>query len=427
MSKYEMLDYDDMLARIGIPEPTNWHCGSNPEPNLTYEEAGVVYDDVYGYNGRSPHAAGNLCLTDDINVNGLLLNHRDANGTIWLCTDIEGWWTLPPQETPDIQRPYWDGSMLTTGRFQARQITISGCFIPPDPSLVWYNRDALIRVSSIVRGIGLLAVCGNQTPGMDIYAPNNAYDPPKMAMIQMADVPLIETTKPNGFTQFSLSFRCINPTKMSLYEHNAAMAYESGAVTRLRNYKAFSQTVAEGDTLTTAYDELWEIEGLAGKQRRYSDVKKVNYDSLIPDEEMTETGAHDPEAYEQNSATQTNVLYNSGNYFSFPIFVFDQLDGTSTTKKLTVQNLTTGEKMQIQKPVPAGQQLVVDSGLRRVGQITPFGDASGWIWDDRSHLTLGSQWLSLAPGENTIIVSTPDASVNLTKLPQIYWRDTWIG
>ena len=54
--------------------------------------------------------------------------------------------------------------MLTTGRYLTRTITISGCFIPPDQSLVWYNRDALIRVASIVRGVGLLAMCGNESP-----------------------------------------------------------------------------------------------------------------------------------------------------------------------------------------------------------------------------------------------------------------------
>src|SRR3982751_2039037 len=99
------------------------------------------------YTGWNPSIAGGLCLTNDINVNGLLLNHRDLNGTIWICTGIDGWWTTPPAEISDVPKPFWDGSLLTTGRYTVRTITISGCFIPPDKSLVWYNRKALIQVS----------------------------------------------------------------------------------------------------------------------------------------------------------------------------------------------------------------------------------------------------------------------------------------
>ena len=222
MSIYEMIDYDAMLARAGIPygEITNpdgsitdreWFCGSNQTENITYDEAGITYDDVVNYNGRSQHGPGGLCLTDDVNVNGLLLNPRDKNGTMWLCTGIEGWWTLPPWRSPTSPSPYWDGSMLTTGRYLSRTVTISGCFIPPGPEWVWYNRDAILRCSGIVRGIGLLAMCGNKSPtndetimvttlndeGQEVYTfyPNDFYDPPKMAIIQTADVPLVDTIR----------------------------------------------------------------------------------------------------------------------------------------------------------------------------------------------------------------------------------------
>ena len=210
MSVYELIDYDRLLDRIGIDHAQKWFCGNNPAPELTYDELGIHYDDVVPYDGPARHGKGGLCLTSDININGLTFDTRDANGTIWLCTGVEGWWTLPPSESPDVPKPYWDGSLLTTGRYQSRMITVTGCFIPPDPSWVWYNRDMLLRVASIVRGVGLICMCGNESP--DITSASVMYDPSKMAIIQMADVPLVQTAKsPNGFTAFSLSFRCSRP------------------------------------------------------------------------------------------------------------------------------------------------------------------------------------------------------------------------
>jgi hypothetical protein len=435
MSRYEMLDYDELLERIGIAPGQTWFCGDNPPTELAYQEAGLTYDALAAYTGNNQMAGGGLCLTEDINVNGLLLNHRDRNGTIWLCTEVEGWWTLPPSEIPDVPKPFWDGSLLTTGRYLPRTITISGCFIPPDPSLVWYNRDAILRVSSIVRGIGLLAMCGNQSP--EIKPDSTFFDAPKMTIIQMNDVPLIETIRPNGFTQFSLSFRCVNPTKVALREKSEPIPVEKGGKTRQRRYRAFSQTFAEDTGPTTSYSDLLAIEGTAEK-RFYSGVENVTLDSLIAGEELTEPTVDQDPYYEQTAQAETVVLHNGGNYFAFPIFVFHQVLNATKEKPVTVRNITTQEVMKIQQPVDpggVGEKLVIDTNLRRVGVVDPDLDSVSWKWDDRKALSLTSQWISLAPGDNTIIMSTPDPSVPPNKLvdvsvpvlPTVYWRDTWIG
>jgi len=428
MSQYEMMDYDNLLRRVGITPGETWFCGNNPAEEWEYEQDGFTYDDVRStYTGRG-QGHGALCLTEDINVNGLLLNHRDRNGTIWLCTGIEGWWTLPPSELPDVPKPYWDGSMLTTGRYLVRTITVSGCFIPQDPSLVWYNRDALIRCSSIVRGVGLLAMCGNQSPEITLDHP--LLDPAKMAIIQMADVPLIETTKPNGFTQFSLSFRCVQPTKLSVTEKVETVPVEDGGITRERYYKAISEPASEPGT-TTEYAEVLQL-GITAEKRRYSGLKKVNLDSLIASEEFTES--QDPAdvaaAYKEDEKAETVVLYNDGNYFAFPIFVFGEIKNVSKDKPLTLHNLTTDEKMQIQGNVVAGNnRLIIDTNLRRVTVADHTTSPASWVWDRRSMLSLTSQWISLAPGANTIILTKPaDApTVDVPVDPTVLWRDTWIG
>jgi len=437
VSKYELLNYDELQRRVGIEPGAPWYCGSYPAPEITYDQADLGYNDSMFYTGRGQgHAT--LCLKEDINVNGLLLNHRDLNGTIWLCTGIDGWWTLPPAEIPDVPKPFWDGSLLTTGRYLTRTITISGCFIPPDPSLVWYNRNALIQVSSIVRGIGLLALCGNETDVINhAETPDDPFlDPPKMAIIQTADVPLIDTTKANGFTQFSLSFRSVYPTKISVYENHESLPIEdtSGefAVIRERRYRAFGTP----DTPITDYGEVRNTfdPDDPGGTRNYSEVEKVNLDSIIKDEQWTDADWEaDPptpeernEYYKETGTSQSTVLHNSGNYFAFPIFVFDTITGATPELPVIVRNLTTSESMTIQRPVPSGRQLVVDTGMRRVGVVEDASAPPSWEWDDRNYLTLTSEWISLAPGDNTIVVTKP-GEVVVPKLPIVYWRDTWIG
>jgi len=434
MSQYEMMDYDNLLRRIGITPGQTWFCGNNPPPEWSYEEAGFAYNDVRAsYTGRN-QGHGTLCLTEDINVNGLLLNHRDRNNTIWLCTGIEGWWTLPPADIEDVPKPYWDGSMLTTGRYLARNITISGCFIPPDASLVWYNREALIRCSAIVRGVGLLAMCGNDgpTPTLDSLFS----DPSKMATIQMADVPLIETLRPNGFTQFSLSFRCSQPTKLSLREKSTTIPVEDGGVTRKRKYQAISEPASEPGA-TTEYAEVMQIGATTGT-RDYAGLTKVNFDALIASEEYAEsqTPSDIAAAYEETTSAKTVVLYNDGNYFAFPIFVFSDISNVTKDKVLTLHNLTTDEKMQIQGNVSGANQLIIDTNMRRVTVADPSTSPASWVWNQRNMLTLTSDWISLAPGANTIVLSKPTPPtpppagykyVTTPVDPEVHWRDTWIG
>lgn len=462
MSRYELIDYDRLLARIGIDNQQDWRCGDNPPDPWRYDEANLSYDDIYDtpdpalgqpfgakYDGRASSMSGALCLTSDININGLLLNHRDINGTIWLCTEIEGWWTLPPSEIPDVPKPYWDGSMLTTGRYLTRTINISGCFIPPSKQLVAYNRDLLIRVASIVRGVGLLAMCGNANAPIDYTDPeyfDPFFDPSKMAIIQMNDVPLIETTKPNGFTQFSLSFKSVQPTKQSVGERVQTIPFPLGAtgssVHSYRLYDSFDSETA--DPTKTDYIELRATpEG--PNTRKYSDVRLYNPTNVIADEEeLTVEIPVDDEGLN---------LVNKGNYFAFPIFVFDPFVFNDTyldeegnpqpvlpqDRFLEITNTETGESLRVVEeiagptpesggnPATLGFQLVVDTNARRVALVRKedLDDPVQWDWNARRYLSLDSAWVSLASGTNRLAVSGPVSF--LGNQPTAYWRDTWIG
>ena len=415
MSVYELIDYDRLLDRVGINHEQKWFCGNNPAPELTYDEIGITYDDVVPYDGNSRHGQGGLCLSNDININGLTLNSRDANGTIWLCTGVEGWWTLPPSDIADIPKPYWDGSLLTTGRYQSRMITITGCFIPPDPSWVWYNRDLLLRVSSIVRGVGLICMCGNESP--DITSASVMYDPSKMAIIQMADVPLVETTKPNGFTAFSLSFKCSQPTKLSIQENTQILPIPG--VDLFRAYASFSRTLAGGDanSAETSYTELLGT-GLPSPndKRTYEQVEFYDAEHPIQDEDLV---------FATNVDLSPLMVHNAGNYFSFPVFVFGKTTGATAESPLKVTNTATNETMKVVKDIPEGKQLVVDVGARRVALIDPGSLPQSWVWNARNYISLSSSWVTLAAGDNQFVIDPNDVISPIP--PKIYWRDTWIG
>jgi len=460
MSLYEQIDYDSLLDRIGVPHNTlqpdgstlverEWFCGPNPEPNYSYDDARLTYDDVLNYNGRNMHKPGGLCLYEDVNVNGLVLNRRDEDGTLWLCTGIEGWWTLPPSEIIDVPKPYWDGSMLTTGRYLSRTITISGCFIPPHPSWVWRNRDRLLRHCSIVRGVGLLATCGNQSPSnpemltrevpdptpedpaqtkIELYR-NEFFDPAKMAIIQTADVPLIETVRSDGFTQFSLSFKCAIPTKASIKEKNQAIPIPDKLIEVGRAYHSFTtrdQNWNDPDTFgnpDTAYSELTILPKDPTRRRKYSDVKFYNPDAPIVDETYESTGGKQEDM----------IYYNGGNYFTFPLIVFEPIEGINTTvtptKTLEINNDTTDETVRLVKPIPLKHRLIVDSLARRVALVADndLGRPEYWTWNDRDYLSLDSEWLSLAPGENKFFLSKNIGVGAVMNAPRLYWRDAWIG
>jgi hypothetical protein len=76
-----------------------------------------------------PHLTG-MVLAQDIKFGDLQLNAIDDDGVVWVCTDIDGWWTLADPEIPDIPRGVQDGSYDITGRYQSRVMNLTGVFLP---------------------------------------------------------------------------------------------------------------------------------------------------------------------------------------------------------------------------------------------------------------------------------------------------------
>jgi hypothetical protein len=141
---------------------------------------------------------GGMKLQADVMLNNLILNTIDEDGVVWVCTDIEGWWGQAAPDVPDIARGVEDGSYNVSGRYTARQITLKGVFLPPDPSYIQKARNRLVAASNLVREGGWL---------------RSNEEPTRAAFVRLAGRPEIETVNVRGRTEFSIDLKAADPIK----------------------------------------------------------------------------------------------------------------------------------------------------------------------------------------------------------------------
>jgi len=189
------------------------------ETYLTYGQNGYgayLYPDSYGQAVETsivnkvlspvppPHFTG-MKLKGDVIIGDLILNNIDENNVVWVCTDIEGWWVHPDPEIPDVTRGWRDGSYDARGRWTARQLTLNGVFLPPDPSYTSAARDKLIRATNLVYTGAWLKTKENPT---------------RASYVRLSGRPNIANVNPRGRTEFSIGLRAADPIKYSWNEED---------------------------------------------------------------------------------------------------------------------------------------------------------------------------------------------------------------
>jgi hypothetical protein len=146
-----------------------------------------------------PHLTG-MKLKADIVLGDFVFNTIDEYGVTWVITDIEGWWSHPEPDMPDIPRGFGDGSYDVKGRYQARMITLTGSFLTPTPDLVEAARDRLIIATDLVyKGAWL----------------KTGTDGKRSSFVRLSGAPSIETTTARGRTDFSIGLKAADPIKYS--------------------------------------------------------------------------------------------------------------------------------------------------------------------------------------------------------------------
>lgn len=148
-----------------------------------------------------PHLTG-LKLQADISLNDFVFNTVDEFGVIWIVTEIDGWWTLPDPEVPEIDKGWGDGSYDAKGKYQARQMEIQGVFLCPNPSLVAEARNRLVKAINLVYNGGWLKTSEN---------------PVRASFVRLSGPVQISTVNARGRTEFSIGLRAADPIKYEWY------------------------------------------------------------------------------------------------------------------------------------------------------------------------------------------------------------------
>jgi hypothetical protein len=143
-----------------------------------------------------------LDLKADIMLGDLVLNTIDESNNVWVCTDIDGWWGQADAELPNIARGAEDGSYDVSGRFQSRELVLSGVFFPSTVAELGRTRDKLVSATNLLRRGAWLRT--NE-------------EPTKAAYVRLSGRPSITTVNARGRTEFSVPLRAVDPIK---YEWN---------------------------------------------------------------------------------------------------------------------------------------------------------------------------------------------------------------
>lgn len=137
----------------------------------------------------------------------LIFNTIDENDVVWVVSDIDGWWTLPEPELPDLPRGWGDGSYDAIGRWVNRILTLNGSFLPQVPEDAPTARTKLIDALSVMvksKSAGYLIV---NEPN-----PSGGFTR-RSAKVRLSGTPLITSVNARGRHDFSIGLKAVDPIK----------------------------------------------------------------------------------------------------------------------------------------------------------------------------------------------------------------------
>ena len=361
--------------------------------NLTQAEEDIFVNRAL--SPRQPSTIGGMELNADITLGELVLNTIDENGVVWVCTDLQGWWGQADPEIPDIPRGVEDGSYDVIGRYQSRQMTLTGVFMPQSTDQIERARDQLVSATNLVRSGAWLRA--NEDP--------TSQYPTRAAFVRLAGRPQITTINARGRTEFSIPLKAADPVKYGWNDaDNAGLVYYNiagdtgtGYVTNYGTADvtgAFKITGPAGAGSTIFNSLTGETITLAAPLRGSGAIANITYVetyngvATITTEEdhqlnvgdiITVSGVGAP--YDSVGDTYTvTASYRSAPYtVSFSLAEANDLKRVSNGTLRLVNNDT----------------LIVDTYSR---SVTFNGDSVGY----RSKIETLTDWIKFAPGVNNI-------------------------
>lgn len=338
-----------------------------------------------------PQVINGIRLGADVVLNDLVLNTIDEDDTVWVCTDLDGWWGQADPEIPDIARGVEDGSYDVEGRTKARTLTLSGFFIPKDPDAsLSASLDRLVLAMNLTRTGGWLQTHEN---------------PSKAAWVRLNARPNVRTVNARGKTEFSIQLRAGDPIKYHWddedpdgytnlhfeaadvigYAENIGTATVTGNFTLTgpagAGTRIFNATTDE--TMTLQYPlrgaglvaDAYEVEATDG----VATIRTIQPNNLRVGDEVALLNMVIPFSESDQTRIVTAVSEVYPYSFSFAIDTDD------------ISSMSTGGQIRLVN----NDVLTVDTYNRAV---TYNGETSG----HRNKLVTLTDWIHFAPGENII-------------------------
>ena len=352
-------------------------------------------------------------LKNDIQLGDLVLNAIDENGVIWVCTDIDGWWVHPDPAVPDIERGYGDGSYDVRGRWLARQITLSGSILTPDPSLAPAARNTLIAATSLVYSNGWLKV---------------DEEPTRAAKVRLSGRPSITSVNARGRIDFTIGLRAADPIK---YEWNAAdpdgytivnipsantAVAETGSrvINNGGNIKVpavFTVTgplTGTGTIYNAANDEFITIIQQLRAATTHS-VTNAQHTSNVAT--LTTSAVHNLIIDDVVTVAGVNATYNGVHVIT----------GTPTTSSFTYEKIAANVAS-----AGVSGTASIDVDVLEIDTHDHSVTFNGITAGTRSMLEVLLDWIRLEPGDNEITFTDDGDATGVATL-DVYYRSGWIG
>lgn len=352
-----------------------------------------------------------ILLPDNSYLN---FNNIDGNGTIWVCSDIDGWWNLPEPSIPNIERGFGDGSFDVSGRNLARNLTFNGSI------LITESDRASIAESSFNARKQLLRAFDLVKRGAWLIVDEDQYK--RACFVRLNGRPDISTVNSRGRIDFSIGLRAPDPIKYEWIE-DAQLPEEI-----LNGRFNFAELSSGGrDFGSQSYQDQvpdWRL-GESPSDTDGTSIRQYNGDGYIYYGESDAT----------NISPSTATITNNGDA---EVYCYFRVVGPFYGPGF-IQNISTGQVMsflpttnvsgQILGPTenaPLVEYLDIDTRNREI-HVGNYVDGTSTD-SSRSLLEPLVDWISLKPGDNTIYFVDYGLGSNLeTAKLQIYWRSGWIG
>ena len=364
-----------------------------------------------------PNITG-MQLNADVNLNGLVLNTIDEDGIVWVCTGIDGWWGQSSSEVQDLPRGLGDGSYDVVGRYTARQLSLTGVILPPDPSYIDAARNKLVKAIDLVRKRGWLLADES---------------PVKGALVRLSGQPSIDVVNARGRMEFSIGLRAPDPIK---YHYDTTVDEGFTKATITSGGSATFNNIGNTDvcvlmTVTGPFTAGSRIKNTTNNQTITMITALSGAGATVGTVTAAERVTVDGVKYATVSVASSYPLAagdaitiaSVGNSFDGN-FIVDSVSFTSSTT-FDITYIYTGASADYPYATATGTVTLTNKEFLTLDTYNRDVFLNNNTTGSRQLLDTLIDWIVLQPGDNTI--SVIDAGVETTGTVEVKFRSGWIG